>query len=148
MVSALFNSFRQCQKQARKGTLLQTSELYIWCIYPLLEECRPYVFIGPRSDHSLRLSLTHWSLTTLLKIVVSNSMMSVKKEKIGSEKKCVWQRETGWGEGSKTIWAMHIYTDHFSKRGFPYPIWINIRSTPEKCGWRQLTKKVRNLQFL
>ena len=82
MVSALFSSFRQCQKQESKGTLLQTSELYIWCIYPLLEECRPYVF-------------------------VPNSMMSVRKEKIGSEKKCsmepVWQRETGGGTWTTII---------------------------------------------
>ena len=34
------------KKQASHGTLSQTSEWYIWCIYSLLEECRPYVFVS------------------------------------------------------------------------------------------------------
>ena len=46
MVCALFSSTWQCKKKTSNGTLSQTSELYIWCIYFLLEVCRPYVFIS------------------------------------------------------------------------------------------------------
>ena len=38
--------FDNVKKQASHGTLSQTSEWYIWCIYSLLEECRPYVFVS------------------------------------------------------------------------------------------------------
>ena len=42
MVCELFISIKQYQKTS-KNALLQTSELYNWCIYSFLEECRPYV---------------------------------------------------------------------------------------------------------
>ena len=45
MVCALFSSIQHCLKKASRGTLLQTSELHIRCIYSLLEECRPYVLV-------------------------------------------------------------------------------------------------------
>ena len=82
-------------KKASRGTLLQTSTLYIRCIYSLLEECRPY-------------------------ILFCNVMASIREEKWGP-KKCL-------GRGSKAIWAMPIYTDHFSKRAFPYREIIFIAS--------------------
>ena len=56
----------------------------------LLEECRTYV-------------------------LVSIVMASIRK-KIGPKN---MQHGACLTEGSKTIWAMPKYTDHFSKRGFP-----------------------------
>ena len=53
------------KKQASIGTLSQTSDLFIWCIY--LEECRLYVLI-------------------------SNVMASIRKEKLWSER-CPFDRE-------------------------------------------------------
>ena len=43
------------------------------------------------------------------------------EKKNGVQKKCL-------GRGSKAIWAMPIYTDHFSKRAFPYREIIFIAS--------------------
>ena len=69
-----------------------------WPIYSLLEECRRYV-------------------------LVSNVMA---KGKIGSEKsatRCPFDKGRG-----EAIWEMSIYTDHFSKRGFPKasPRWASV----------------------
>ena len=72
IIFPLFSSTWHYQKQASKGTLSQTSELYSWCIY------------------------THCWKNTDLKL-----MASIRKDKY-SPKKCptapVWQKgEGGWG---------------------------------------------------
>ena len=53
----------------------QASELYIWCIYSLLEECRPYV-------------------------QVSNAMAYMRKEEIGIKKRWTFER---WGRGGQKL---------------------------------------------
>ena len=64
--------FGDVEKQARKGTLSQTSEFYISFISSLLKECRSYV-------------------------LVSDVMAFIRIEKIGSEKSaplpCLFDRE-------------------------------------------------------
>ena len=57
--------------QVSKGTITKTSELYTWCIYALLEKCRPYV-------------------------LVSYVISSIRTEKVRVWKKCpmvpIWQK--------------------------------------------------------
>ena len=45
-VHFVFAQLGNVKKEANKGNLSQTSEWYIWYIYSLLEECRPYVRVS------------------------------------------------------------------------------------------------------
>ena len=50
----------QCRKQESKTSLPQASELYIWCIYLLLDESRPYVLLISNDMASIRKEERVW----------------------------------------------------------------------------------------
>ena len=80
-------------------------------------------------------------------IVVSNCMGSIRKEKIGFQKtvpRRPFAREGGGG-GSKAIWAMPIYIDHISRRGFPHRFVFSFHSLSKYYGRNQNTPFQPNL---
>ena len=81
-----------------------------------------HILLGFKVQKKLR-EVPFWNVVRVYghcpRIFSSDVMASISKEKLGYEKVSNGARLIEGGE-SKAIWAMPLYTDCISKRGFPY----------------------------